>query len=57
MITHNNKARITKEAVIDLPDLEHILWIKKSLALSKGRSPKLQSYTWDALHNTSILNN
>jgi long-chain acyl-CoA synthetase len=33
LITHTNKTRIVKEAINDVPDLEHIIW--------KGKSPKL----------------
>lgn len=45
-ITHRNKVRIVKEALNDLPDLDHIVWVdKKPSFLSKNSLP-INHYTW-----------
>ena len=49
IITHHDKARVVKEALNDLPDLDNIVWVGKVPSLSGNAWSKIGHYLWEDL--------
>ncbi len=47
LITHANKSRILEDALNELPDLEHILWLGRSKQLPKKNLSTITFHSWD----------
>lgn len=46
LISHRNKARIIRESLTDLPNLEHIVWVDKVPVVEKSASSRISHYLW-----------
>ncbi len=58
LITQASKARVVAEAVKDLPDLQHVLWVGKTQGIPKLSSSSLSYHAWEEIfsgHQNSSL--